>query len=436
MLPQRRSLAIIFADIVGYTSMMEENESKASVALKQYKTFIHDLAPEHEGEIRQFYGDGCLMVFEAAEQALRCAESLQRTCQAAEIPVRIGLHMGEVVEEDEHIYGEAINVTSRIESMGLAGTVLLSEVVRRQVLPLPEFVCQSLGVFAFRHVEGPLEVFALANEGLPVPTTEQLLRKGTAYLIDNSPPPAASAITPIQVLVVEDDMIVGAHISMVLAEAGYGVLGLIPTGEAALEQIRVLPPDLVLMDVQLKGKLDGVDTAAQIYEQFQVPVIFLTANADPVTFARAKATFPYAFINKPFRPGALLRAVELVVQRIQETSESTPKPADQLTPMSDHVFVRDKDRMVKVKLEDILYVEAERNYCRIHTLSRQYVLSTPMKTLEAHLGTEAFVRSHRSFVVNVTAIESYDEFYLYLGDQPIPLGKSFKEEVMRRLRRV
>ncbi|MDP5170002.1 MAG: LytTR family transcriptional regulator DNA-binding domain-containing protein, partial [Bacteroidia bacterium] len=64
------------------------------------------------------------------------------------------------------------------------------------------------------------------------------------------------------------------------------------------------------------------------------------------------------------------------------------------------------------------------------------VLSTPMKTLEAHLGTESFVRSHRSFVVNVTAIESYDEFYLYLGDQPIPLGKSFKEEVMRRLRRV
>lgn len=431
--------AIAFADIVGYTTMIQEDEAAASTALKRYKALIQALVSEHAGRIRQFYGDGCLMAFDTAESAARCLQVLQRQCVKEAIPVRIGLHLGEVVEEEEHMYGETINIASRIESMGLPGTILLSESVRASLQDDPELPCVSLGVFAFRHVEQPMEVFALRGEGLTVPSVDQMLGKGKAYLIDNTAAADRPASDPIQILIVEDDMIVGAHISMVLAEAGYGVLGLIPTGEAALEQIRVHPPDLVLMDVQLKGKLDGVDTAAAIYRQHQVPVIFLTANSDAATFTRAKATFPYAFINKPFRPAALLRAVELVVQRIQEA------PADSVTqepaapglaaPLSDHVFVRDKDRMVKVKLSDIRYVAAERNYCRIHTHDRQYLLSSPMKSLEPHLG-ESFVRTHRSFLVNVEAIEGYDESYLYLEEDSIPLGKSYKEAVLGRLKRV
>ena len=437
---QRDTLAIMFADIVGYTTMMQRGEAAAAQALKQYKATIQAAVPAAGGDIRQFYGDGCLAVFPAAPAAVDSAVALQAAFLAAGIPVRIGLHLGEVVQEDEHIYGDAINVTARIESMGLAGAVLLSETVAGQLPEGPDYPRAHLGVFAFKHVTEPLAVYALSRPGLTVPSPRQLLRKGTAYQIDNSPPPDESAPAPVQVLVVEDDMIVGAHISMVLAEAGYEVVGLIPTGEAALAQIATLPPDLVLMDVQLKGKLDGVETAAQIYAAHQVPVIFLTANTDPATFARAKLTFPYAFIGKPFQPAALLHAIELVVQRLEETTEpeeagdvATEPPA---LPAADHIFVRDKDRMVKVRLADIRYLEAERNYCRIHTQHRQYLLSVPMKTLEARLGTVHFVRSHRSFVVNVEAIEGFDESYLYLGDDPIPLGKAYKEEVYRRLERV
>lgn len=435
---QRLIQAVAFADIVGYTTMMQADEGGASTALKQYKALIQAQVPAHEGRIRQFYGDGCLMTFADAEQAMRCAHTLQLVCLEAQIPVRIGVHLGEVVEEDEHIYGETINVASRIESMGLPGTLLLSANVRQLLSEAFNLPCQSVGVFAFRNVEEPIEVFALTAPGLTLPSADQMLGKGKAYLIDNTARAKAEQPDPIQILIVEDDMIVGAHISMVLAEAGYGVLGLIPTGEAALEQIRVHPPDLVLMDVQLKGKLDGVDTAAEIYRQCQVPVIFLTANSDAATFARAKATFPYAFISKPFRPAALLRAVELVVQRIQEAPEpaaGTSQEKEVALPLSDHVFVRDKDRMVKVKLSNIRYVAAERNYCRIHTTDRQYLLSSPMKSLEPHLGEE-FVRSHRSFVVNLNAIDGFDEFYLYLDQDSVPLGKSYKEAVLSRLRRV
>lgn len=437
MLSKRCVQTIVFADIVGYTTMLRQDEGMAIKALTQYKALVHAQVPAYEGSIQQFYGDGCLATFAEAEPAVRYAQALQMACTQAGIPLRIGLHLGEVVEEEEHIYGESINVASRIESMGLAGTVLLSAEVQQSLPATPDYPCQSLGVFAFRNVEAPIEVFALISQGLTVPSTNQMLGKGKAYLIDNTKLPDHGRSTPIQILVVEDDMIVGAHISMVLAEAGYGVLGLMPTGEAALEQIRVHPPDLVLMDVQLKGKLDGVETAAEIYRSARVPVIFLTANADTATFTRAKATFPYAFISKPFRPSALLQAVELVVQRIQEAPDTAPQSIDSVaaTPLSDHVFVRDKDRMVKIKLADIRYVAAERNYCRIHTPDRQYLLSSPMKSLEPHLG-EDFARTHRSFVVNLNAIEGFDEFYLYLGDDSIPLGKSYKEGVLKRLKRV
>ncbi|MEM7658176.1 MAG: response regulator [Bacteroidota bacterium] len=434
---KQRVQAIVFADIVGYTTMMQTDESAAVSVLKQYKALILEQVPKQGGNIRQFYGDGCLMSFAQPEAAVRCAQTLQLTCMTREIPVRIGLHLGEVMEEEEHIYGETINIASRIESMGLPGTVLLSAEVHNALPKLSDLTFQSLGIFAFRNVEEPMEVFALSSGNLTVPTLHQMLGKGKAYLIDNTAPATPAQPDPIQILIVEDDMIVGAHISMVLAEAGYGVLGLIPTGEAALEQIRTHPPDLVLMDVQLKGTLDGVDTAAAIYESTQIPVIFLTANSDAATFARAKATFPYAFISKPFRPSALLQAVELVVQRIQEAPPTATQATEQAptAPLNDYVFVRHKERMVKVPLSDIRYVAAERNYCRIHTTDRQYLLSSPMKSLESHLGND-FVRSHRSFLVNLRAIEGFDEFYLYLGDDSIPLGKSYKNNVFSRLKRV
>ncbi len=439
---QRRHVAIIFADIAGYTSLMQADEAAALVALRSYKGIIYEQVSQFAGTVAQFYGDGCLMIFEQQENAVRCALAMQLAFRSHGVPVRIGINYGEIVEEDEHIYGDSINVTSRIESMGLPGTVLLSEGVYTALAGHPEFDCHLLGSFAFRHVAQPIAVYALTNDGLPLPSVAQMLRKGTAYQIDNTPPPDPAATQPIEVLVVEDDMIVGAHISMVLAEAGYGVLGLIPTGEAALEQIKTYAPDLVLMDVNLKGKLDGVETATQIYQHYQVPVIFLTANSDSATFERAKAAFPYAFINKPFKPVALLRAIELVVQRMQEEQNDLAPSApaapveNKREQMSDHIFVREKDRMVKVKLTDIRYVEAERNYCRIHTTHSQYLLSTPMKTVEGRLDTAFFVRSHRSFLVNVSAIDGLDEHYLYLGDQAIPLSKAHKDEIYRRLNRI
>ncbi|MEO8406482.1 MAG: response regulator, partial [Chitinophagaceae bacterium] len=124
--------------------------------------------------------------------------------------------------------------------------------------------------------------------------------------------------TLIKILVVEDEMIIAAKISMQLNGLGYEVTGILPRGEEALLHVEENRPDIVLLDINLKGNLDGIETALQLQKQTDIPVIFLTANADDATFNRAKAAKPYAFISKPYKQLDLQRAIELTISRMAE----------------------------------------------------------------------------------------------------------------------
>ena len=106
---------------------------------------------------------------------------------------------------------------------------------------------------------------------------------------------------PPKILIVEDEMIIAANISLQLNEFGYEVTGILSRGEDALVQVKEDTPDIVLLDIQLKGELDGIETARIMQEQYNIPIIYLTANADEANFNRAKETHPYAFISKPFK---------------------------------------------------------------------------------------------------------------------------------------
>lgn len=245
-----------------------------------------------------------------------------------------------------------------------------------------------------------------------------------------------------KILIVEDEMIIAADISMMLNKLGYEVTGIMSRGEDALKNIESTHPDIVLMDVGLKGELDGVQTSAQIYEQFNIPVIFLTSNADEATFQRAKSTRPYAFISKPFQQAALKRAIELTLERISE-EVVTEKENIQVSEidqepfiLSDRIFVRHKDRMVKVFIQDILFAEADRNYCMVHTVDREYLLTVPLRVLEDNLPKEQFMRVHRSYLVNLGKIDALtdNQEFLALGRKNVPVSRRFKEEVLKRLK--
>ncbi|MBC9889321.1 MAG: response regulator [Opitutae bacterium] len=118
-----------------------------------------------------------------------------------------------------------------------------------------------------------------------------------------------------KLLVVEDEGITAEDIKDYLISLGYDVLGICSTGEEAVEKVRNLEPDLVLMDIRLAGVVDGIQAADIIREHYEIPVVYLTAYSDPQTLERAKITDPYGYVLKPFNQRDLQIAVEIALHK-------------------------------------------------------------------------------------------------------------------------
>lgn len=245
--------------------------------------------------------------------------------------------------------------------------------------------------------------------------------------------------TLIKILVVEDEMIIAAKISMQLNSLGYEVTGILPHGEDAILYVHENKPDIVLLDINLKGKLDGIETAKQLQQLINAPIIYITANNDDVTFNRAKATKPAAFISKPFKQLDLQRAIELTISRMAENETGVHSETENSTAvdrpfiLSDRIFVRHKDKMIKIMNADILYIEAERNYSRIFTASREYLLSVTLKTIEEKFSTQYFVRIHRSFIINLLHVDEVAESHVLIEQKTVSMSAGMKEHLMERI---
>ncbi len=241
-----------------------------------------------------------------------------------------------------------------------------------------------------------------------------------------------------KILIVEDEMIIAANISLQLTNLGYEVTGILSRGEEALLHIEQQQPDILLLDINLKGNIDGIETAQIMQKTFNIPIIYLTANADEVNFNRAKSTHPYAFISKPFKKLDLERAIELTINRVKSENEQGTTSIEKIDPfiLSDSIFVRHLEKMVRVDIKDILYIEAERNYCRIYSKIKEYLLVMTLKDLDEKLPQKHFIRVHRSFIVNLSQIDEVATSHIVIAKKAIPVSKSLKEELLNRLQTI
>lgn len=243
----------------------------------------------------------------------------------------------------------------------------------------------------------------------------------------------------IRILIVEDEMIIAARISLLLTNLGYEIAGILCRGEEAVGHVVENRVDIVLLDIDLKGRIDGIKAAAEMKAHSTVSVIYLFSNADEATFNRAKVTGPTAFISKPFRKSDLQRAIELTLCRMSEIRTNPPmhgNPNDYHYILSDRIFVKGKEKMVKIMLNEILYIEAERNYCRIFTSKKDYILCTTLKNIEEKLPAKMFVRIHRSYLINVNQIEEVEESFVLVGQKPIPMSAGLKDNLFQRLQTI
>ena len=244
--------------------------------------------------------------------------------------------------------------------------------------------------------------------------------------------------SPIKILIVEDEMIIAANTSLQLTNLGYEVSGIVSRGEEVLVHIEENLPDIILLDIRLKGKLDGIETAHQMQKHFNIPIIYLTSNVDDANFERAKKTNPHAFISKPFKKLDLQHAIELTVNRIIEDEIKFAKANinERSFVLSDRIFVRHNDRIVKIIIADILYIEADRNYCRIHSKGKIFLLVVTLKDIEKKLPKEFFIRVHRSYIINLLQIDEVAAKHLVISRKAIPLSKSLRADLLTRLQTI
>lgn len=239
----------------------------------------------------------------------------------------------------------------------------------------------------------------------------------------------------INVLIVEDDPIIALDLKRALTKLNYQVINAVTSGEDALAIVAQQLPDIILMDIQLDGDLDGVDTAHQISRNYAIPIIFLTSNTDTRTFNRAKLTQPHGFLSKPFRMVDITNSIDLAFLDKQASPEAQAKnEKETLTAqIKDCIFVKSKEHLIKINLADIQYIEADSCYCTIVTQREKYVIVSTLKKFSASIQAPFLMRTHRSFIINLNAIEKIGDGSVFIANKMIPIGRSYRASLLQRI---
>ncbi len=247
-------------------------------------------------------------------------------------------------------------------------------------------------------------------------------------------------MSKIGILVVEDENIVAKDIQQSLKKLGYEVLGVCATGEDAMSKAEQTKPNLVLMDIMLKGDISGIEAADYIRTKLNIPIIFLTAYADSSTLSKAKVTEPYGYIIKPFKEIDLQTNIEIALYK-HERATDAKKERDFLYSLveakstKDTIFVKSNMKLVKINTKDIYFIEALKDYVTINTKNNRYVIHSTMKDIEKKFPPMEFVRAHRSFIVRIDKIAAIDHHFLVMEDtqKQVPVSASYREELEKRL---
>ena len=181
MSTKRQLVAIVFTDIEGYTSLMQQDEKRSIEMRNAHRSIFESATEKFNGKIIQYFGDGTLSIFTSSVEAVESSIAMQQGFVEANIPVRIGIHVGDIVQTDNDIIGDAVNVTSRIESCAISGSIIISDKVHDQIRSHPELQAVFLDAFELKNVAEAIPLFAIENKEIKVPTAKQIRHnlKGT-----------------------------------------------------------------------------------------------------------------------------------------------------------------------------------------------------------------------------------------------------------------
>ena len=242
----------------------------------------------------------------------------------------------------------------------------------------------------------------------------------------------------VEILLVEDDAAQAQNLRAQLESSGYEVVNVADNLTDALGFYYSQQPDLVLVDIYLKGQPDGITFAERISANPSTlkPFIFLTQHADQETFASARGTAPYHYLLKPFNPVELQYAIALALEKFAQESAAMPLRRGGAMLLEEHFFIKQGQNLVKLEMKDISYVAVDGKYCKLVSSQGVYLVQRSLKQLLQKLDDQFFLRVHRNYVVNLDEVQKVafkdDEISLRDGTS-LPISQHFKREVMAKL---
>jgi len=228
----------------------------------------------------------------------------------------------------------------------------------------------------------------------------------------------------IKVLIVEDEVLVADELTADLEDHQFIVTGIAISSEECFDAIKENPPHAILMDINIKGNLDGIEASAIINKTHNIPIVYLTANTDTTTINRALATSPSAFISKPYHKKDIFIALEIAFNKHNETILKSKKPSNE-----NCFFVKNGEYYTKINIADINYIEADGSYSKIYTNNRNYTLSNNLNHFHDNINNDCFVRIHRSYIINIKKVEAFDKNSVIINSKALPISKSHQKEI-------
>lgn len=249
--------------------------------------------------------------------------------------------------------------------------------------------------------------------------------------------------SPVKILLVEDEMILAMDLADTLRNEGYQVVGIANNESKALQLFRRHTPDLAICDIHLQGSADGMQIVQQMKSIRPLPIIYLTAFTDAITFDKAKQTQPEAYLVKPYQLLTLRAAIELALHQFAgetltaaETDgngkdENVTISRDTILRIDETIFVKQERSFTKILLAQVLFVVAEGNYVVVHTTTSRYALRLSLAAFLEKVSYPRLVRTHRSYAVNVSKVDTFSDQHVTINNNVYPLSRQYRDDFLK-----
>lgn len=240
----------------------------------------------------------------------------------------------------------------------------------------------------------------------------------------------------IKILIVEDELIIAEDMASMLEKMGYEVTGNAMDADEAIDLLNISKPDLILLDINLGGKKDGITLAGEINEKYQVPFIFTTSYTDGATIERAKKVSPINYLVKPYKPEQLYTAIEIAMFNIAKQHEKTAVVSaenEEGLIIKDALFIKEKYRYTKINISDILWIKAEGNYLELHLAQKKELIRATLGSFLERLNRKNFFRTHKSYAANLDHLTKFEPASITILNTEIPISKNYADDLVKRL---